>query len=125
MQKYIPRSPSSALSPLFGEGSPTKIDYRKKTKSGTLFSNLPTGGPSFPMRYSTVADKRKPSKEACNDESHPDRAVFLFVGSGQPTKKASVSQWIFSWSFLIRAGAFEGSGFRTGIDPGGKSKTNE
>ena len=29
----VPRSPSSALLPFFGEGFPTKIDYRKK---GTL-----------------------------------------------------------------------------------------
>ena len=38
------RSPSSALLPCVGEGSPTKIDYRKK---GTInYSSLPTGGPS-------------------------------------------------------------------------------
>ena len=30
---FLTRSPSSALLPLLGEGSPTKIDYRKK---GTL-----------------------------------------------------------------------------------------
>ena len=46
------RSPSSALSnPVFGwEGSPTKIDYRKKRYP---YSNLSSGGPSldFPLFF--------------------------------------------------------------------------
>ena len=40
---FLPRSPSSALYPFVGEGSPTKIDYRK---NGHPYSNLSTGGPS-------------------------------------------------------------------------------
>ena len=41
----VARSPSSALlSPFLGEGSPTKIDYRKK---GYLYSILCTKGPSL------------------------------------------------------------------------------
>ena len=45
--EQAPRFPSSALLPFWGEGSPTKIDYRKK---GHPFSNLSTGGPSFAIR---------------------------------------------------------------------------
>ena len=37
--------------PFWGEGSPTKIDYRKK---GYLYSNLSTGGPSFTKRSDWV-----------------------------------------------------------------------
>ena len=38
------RLPSSPLSHFLGEGSPTKIDYRKK---GTLILTSKTGGPSW------------------------------------------------------------------------------
>ena len=44
MVSCLPGSPSSALSPTFlGEGSPTKLDYRKKVP----FSILSTGGPTY------------------------------------------------------------------------------
>ena len=46
--KTPPRSPSSALSPFFLGGSPTKIDYRTK---GYPYSNLSTGGPSKPLLF--------------------------------------------------------------------------
>ena len=36
LHKCSPRSPSSALLPFFAEGSPTKIDYGKEKKTGTL-----------------------------------------------------------------------------------------
>ena len=38
------RSPSSALLPFFGEGTPTKIDY-KKIKSWYPYSSLSSGAP--------------------------------------------------------------------------------
>ena len=37
-----PGPPVVPFYPVFGEGSPTKIDYRKK---GCSYSNLSTGGP--------------------------------------------------------------------------------
>ena len=40
----LSRSPSSALLPFVGEGSPTKIDVLKKT--WYPYANLSTGGPS-------------------------------------------------------------------------------
>ena len=41
--KPLTRSPSSGLLSFLGEGSPTKIDYKKKSYP---YSNLSTGGPS-------------------------------------------------------------------------------
>ena len=43
------RSPSRArFNPVFGwEGSPTKIDYSRRKKIGSPYSNLSTGGPSW------------------------------------------------------------------------------
>ena len=52
---------SGALSPCFGEDSPTKVDYRK---SSYPYSNLSTGGPRYiPTRQSRVSDLRR-SNEA-------------------------------------------------------------
>ena len=41
---FVPLNPPMCPFPLFWEGSPTKIDYRKRVP----YSNLSTGGPSLP-----------------------------------------------------------------------------
>ena len=41
----LPRSSSTLSHPFLGEGSPTKLDYRKRI--GYPYSNLSAGGPRF------------------------------------------------------------------------------
>ena len=73
------RFPSSALYPFFGEGSPTKIDYRKKVGTLLLTSLLedleenashltrPAFGTHSPKRRSGAAHSRRPHPQLGSD----------------------------------------------------------
>ena len=70
------RSPRSALShPFLGEGSPTKIDHRKRRYP---YSNLCTGGPRYIMASTDSLSKEADREAREDDVFHLLKICFIF-----------------------------------------------